>query len=69
MIFIVKKGDRIAQLVVIRIDMPDVEVADELPTLDSTRGVGGFGSTGVATISGSLEMKSSSVLKYVIKIN
>lgn len=43
--FAVAPGDRIAQLVVI--DLPDVRFieADDLP--ESTRGAGGFGSTGV----------------------
>lgn len=43
--FEVKAGDRIAQLIVERIVMPDVV---EVEDLDSTaRGAGGFGSTGV----------------------
>lgn len=42
----VKKGDRVAQLILERIMTPDVEEVDEL---DSTiRGAGGYGSTGVA---------------------
>ena len=42
--FIVKKGDRIAQLVCERIYYPEIE---ELETLNDTeRGEGGFGSTG-----------------------
>ena len=42
--FEVKKGDRIAQLILERIYLPDLE---ELPSLDETvRGKGGFGSTG-----------------------
>ncbi|XP_059145974.1 deoxyuridine 5'-triphosphate nucleotidohydrolase-like [Physella acuta] len=42
--FIVKKGDRVAQLICEKIYMP---VLRELPTLDNTdRGSGGFGSTG-----------------------
>ena len=40
----VKKGDRIAQLVLHRIDTPDVVVVTDLET--TTRGAGGFGSTG-----------------------
>ena len=40
----VAKGDRIAQLVVIPILTPDVQVVDELE--DTDRGNGGFGSTG-----------------------
>ena len=42
--FVVKKGDRVAQLVCEKISYPDIEVLD---TLDETvRGEGGFGSTG-----------------------
>ena len=42
--FVVKKGDRIAQLVCEKIAYPELEV---LETLDRTeRGEGGFGSTG-----------------------
>ena len=45
--FIVKRGDRIAQLVLERIETPDVvEVTGELD--ETSRGAGGFGSTGVA---------------------
>jgi len=42
--FTVKKGDRIAQLVLERCETPDVQVVDTLD--DTTRGTGGFGSTG-----------------------
>ena len=42
--FPVKIGDRIAQLVVEKIVMPNVVVVDELE--ESVRGAGGFGSTG-----------------------
>jgi len=42
--FVVKKGDRVAQLVCEKIAYPDIEILD---TLDETvRGEGGFGSTG-----------------------
>lgn len=43
--FEIKRGDRIAQLVVMKV--PDIafESADELP--ESSRGTGGFGSSGV----------------------
>ena len=42
--FEVAKGDRIAQLILERIFLPELE---ELPSLDDTdRGAGGFGSTG-----------------------
>ena len=42
--FAIKIGDRIAQLVVEKIVMPDVVVVNELEA--SVRGAGGFGSTG-----------------------
>jgi len=42
----IKRGDRIAQLVVAPVSRARFEVVDELP--DSERGAGGFGSTGVA---------------------
>ncbi len=42
--FDVSPGDRIAQLLIIRHEVPELE---EVPTLDETvRGTGGFGSTG-----------------------
>ena len=42
--FVVKKGDRIAQLVIERIEMLELQ---ECKNLDETeRGAGGFGSTG-----------------------
>jgi dUTP pyrophosphatase len=44
--FTVKRGDRIAQLVIQRVEAPDWTVVDGLD--DSDRGVGGFGSTGIA---------------------
>ena len=46
--FAVKRGDRIAQLVLERIMTPDVVVCDDLDA--SERGAGGFGSTGVAAL-------------------
>jgi dUTP pyrophosphatase len=42
--FEVSPGDRIAQLVVVRIESPDVEEVDDLE--ESERGDGGFGSSG-----------------------
>jgi dUTP pyrophosphatase len=42
--FQIVKGDRIAQLVLIKLDMSKPRLVDELPTSD--RGEGGFGSTG-----------------------
>ncbi len=41
----ISRGDRIAQLVVARVEGVEWEEADELPGSD--RGEGGFGSTGV----------------------
>jgi dUTP pyrophosphatase len=40
----ISRGDRIAQLVVQRVERADFQVVDELP--DSSRGAGGHGSTG-----------------------
>jgi len=42
--FVVKKGDRIAQMVISEVPHVDVEEVDQLPM--SSRGEGGFGSTG-----------------------
>lgn len=42
--FEVRRGDRIAQLVIQRVEQAAFAVVDELP--DSERGLGGFGSTG-----------------------
>lgn len=42
--FDIKKGDRIAQLVVNKIEQPTIEIVDELD--ETERGAGGFGSTG-----------------------
>lgn len=41
----INKGDRIAQLVVNKIEQPKIEVVEELD--ETERGAGGFGSTGV----------------------
>ena len=43
--FEIKKGDRIAQLIIEKIEMPEVKLVDEL--LVTQRGEGGFGSTGI----------------------
>ena len=43
--FVVERGDRIAQLVVQRVESFEWRVVDELD--DTDRGLGGFGSTGV----------------------
>lgn len=42
--FVISKGDRIAQFIVESITRPVIEVVDNLE--ETTRGVGGFGSTG-----------------------
>jgi dUTP pyrophosphatase len=42
--FEVSQGDRIAQLVLVRVEAPEIEELEELAT--SERGAGGFGSTG-----------------------
>jgi dUTP pyrophosphatase len=42
--FVVEAGDRIAQLVVQAVALPEYVPSEELP--DSARGTGGFGSTG-----------------------
>ena len=42
--FEVSPGDRIAQLVIARVEAPEVEEAEELE--ETLRGAGGFGSTG-----------------------
>jgi dUTP pyrophosphatase len=46
---VVRRGDRIAQLVVAPVSRAAFEVVDELPP--SERGAGGFGSTGGVTVS------------------
>lgn len=43
--FIIKRGDRIAQMVINKIETPEIIEVDELN--DSSRGTGGFGSTGI----------------------
>ncbi|HUA71705.1 MAG TPA: dUTP diphosphatase [Solirubrobacteraceae bacterium] len=42
--FVIAKGDRIAQLVLVRVETPDIIEVDELAI--SERGAGGFGSSG-----------------------
>jgi len=44
--FVIKRGDRIAQLVVQRVESAQFVEVEVLP--ESARGAGGFGSTGVA---------------------
>lgn len=46
--FVVKEGDRVAQLVLERIYTPEVVEVQELE--ESVRGAGGFGSTGVSEV-------------------
>jgi len=48
--FAVKAGDRIAQLVLERIAVAEVQVVEALD--DTARGAGGFGSTGTVAIAG-----------------
>lgn len=43
--FVIEHGDRIAQMVIAPVYQPGIELAEKLP--ESTRGEGGFGSTGV----------------------
>ena len=43
--FIVEEGDRIAQLIILPIVTPEIELIDRLPS--TARGAGGFGSTGI----------------------
>lgn len=45
--FVIERGDRIAQLVIQRVEHANFVEVDELP--DSDRGEGGFGSTGVSS--------------------
>jgi len=45
--FPVKRGDRIAQMVIAR--LPEVELESAAELTDSERGAGGFGSTGVSS--------------------
>ena len=45
---IIKKGDKIAQLMIIQHETADFVVVDKLS--DSERGIGGFGSTGYANV-------------------
>ena len=42
--YVVRRGDRVAQLVIAKVEMADFVEVDELP--NSERGSGGFGSTG-----------------------
>jgi dUTP pyrophosphatase len=42
--YVIERGDRVAQLVIQRVEQIEWEVVDELP--DSDRGMGGFGHSG-----------------------
>ncbi len=42
--YVVEPGDRIAQLVIVPVLHPEIEVVEDLP--ETVRGAGGFGSTG-----------------------
>jgi dUTP pyrophosphatase len=44
--YIIHKGDRIAQMILKKVDYVEIEVVNELPPLEIDRG-GGFGSSGV----------------------
>ena len=44
-LFEVKKGDKIAQLVILPVSTAEIEIAEELS--ETTRGSGAFGSTGI----------------------
>ena len=46
--FTVERGMRIAQLLVVEVPRVEVEVCESLPEAPDERGVGGFGSSGVA---------------------
>jgi len=41
----IKKGQKIAQILIQKVESPEIEIVDELS--DTSRGVGGFGSTGI----------------------
>jgi dUTP pyrophosphatase len=45
--YIINRGDRIAQIVINKVETAEWELTDELPETD--RGEGGFGSTGVSS--------------------
>ena len=56
--FVVKRGDRVAQLILECISMASVEEVAELD--DTTRGASGFGSTGISTTASADTSSSSS---------
>ena len=43
--FTIKKGDRVAQMVINKVETPIIELVEEIES--TQRGIGGFGSTGV----------------------
>ena len=47
---VIRRGDRIAQMIVAPVSRASFDVVDELPETD--RGAGGFGSTGIAAAQG-----------------
>ena len=57
--FEVKRGDRIAQLILEKISMANALEVDDLD--DTARGAGGFGSTGVAAQTATSDSKSVSI--------
>ena len=61
--FVVKPGDRIAQLILEKIETPTVKEAEELP--DTKRGTDGFGSTGV----GDEEKRKSSRVSILQRVD
>jgi len=46
--YIIRKGDRIAQMVVAKVEYADIETVEDVSTIGKNRG-GGFGSTGVTS--------------------
>ncbi|EFC42655.1 predicted protein [Naegleria gruberi] len=45
--FVIKRGDRVAQFIIEKIALPQIVEVDDLD--DTSRGAGGFGSTGVSS--------------------
>ena len=42
--FVIRRGDKVTQLVILKCETPDIEIVDALE--ETERGTGGFGSTG-----------------------
>jgi deoxyuridine 5'-triphosphate nucleotidohydrolase len=57
--FSVKAGDRIAQLILEKIEVAEVNVCETLE--DTARGAGGFGSTGVSSTSSEVDPKKARI--------